>query len=51
MSGFRRFFWNYKKSFLGTQFATAAPIEALKLIVPIVLPLQIAFILHKGKRG
>lgn len=49
MSGFRRFFWNYKKSFLGVKFAAAAPLEAMKLIVPVVLPLQILFIMHKGK--
>lgn len=48
MAGFRRFFWNYKKSFLGVDFAKSAPLEAMKLIVPVVLPLQIAFILHKG---
>ena len=48
MSGFRRFFWDYKKSFIGTQFVKAAPLEAMKLIVPVILPLQIAFLLHKG---
>jgi hypothetical protein len=50
MSGFRRFFWNYKKSFIGLQFATTAPLQAAKLIVPIVLPIQLLLILQKGSR-
>lgn len=45
---FRRFFWNYKQSFLGIKFAQSAPLEAMKIVVPIILPLQAIFILHKG---
>ena len=48
MAGFRRFFWDYKKSFLGLKFAATAPFEAMKIIVPVVLPIQVLFILHKG---
>lgn len=48
MSGFRRFFWNYQKAFIGTQFVASAPVQALKLVVPVIIPLQLAFILHKG---
>lgn len=46
---FRRIFWNYKQSFLGLKFAQSAPLEAMKLIVPVVMPLQVMFILHKGR--
>lgn len=46
---FRRFFWNYKQAFLGIKFAQTAPLETLKIVVPVVLPLHAIFILHKSK--
>jgi hypothetical protein len=49
MSGFRRFFWNYQKSFIGTKFAMTAPFEASKLVLAVALPLQALFIVHKGR--
>lgn len=48
MSGFRRYFWDVKNAFLGQQFLMSAPVPFLSLIGAVALPIQGAFILHKG---
>lgn len=48
MSGFRKFFWNYKDAFIGKKFVMVAPFQASIFILGIVLPVEVALSVHKG---
>jgi len=45
---FRRFFWNFKESFIGLKFVASAPVQGTILIGAVMVPFQIAMALNKS---
>jgi hypothetical protein len=48
MSGVRRFFWNTKKAFMGTELLKYAPIKAATFPLLVILP---AYLLLNAQKG